>query len=45
MLVEMAIPANWLLTPRKTELLWIDAPTLPEWQTKIAQTLERAAGH
>jgi thiol-disulfide isomerase/thioredoxin len=43
MLAQMAIPANWLLTPTKTELLYIDAPTLPEWQAKIAQALEKAA--
>jgi thiol-disulfide isomerase/thioredoxin len=43
MLAEMAIPANWLLTPAKTELLYIDAPTLPEWQAKMAQALEKAA--
>ena len=43
MLAQMAIPANWLLTPTKTELLYIDAPTLPEWQAKMAQALEKAA--
>jgi len=43
MLAPMAIPANWLLAPAKTELLAIDAHTLPEWQTKMAQALEKAA--
>jgi len=43
MLAQMAIPANGRLTPAKTELLSIDAPTLPEWQAKMAQTLEKAA--
>jgi hypothetical protein len=45
MLADMAIPANWLIAPSKTELLWIDAPTLTEWQAKIAQVLEKTAGH
>jgi hypothetical protein len=39
----MAIPANWLLTPAKTELLYLDVPTLPEWQAKMALALEKAA--
>lgn len=43
MLPHMAIPANWLLTPAKTQLLYIDAPTLPEWQAKMAQSLEKVA--
>ena len=43
MLAQMAIPASWLLTPEKTELISIDAPTLPEWQAKMAQMLEKAA--
>ena len=44
MLAQMAIPANWLLTPSGTELLNIQAPTLPEWQAQMAKTLEKAAG-
>jgi thiol-disulfide isomerase/thioredoxin len=43
MLAQMAIPANWLLTPGKTEMLAVEAPTLPEWQAKTAQALEEAA--
>lgn len=43
MLAPTAIPANWLVTPAKTELLWIDAPNLPEWQAKMADILEKAA--
>jgi hypothetical protein len=43
MLAQMAIPANWLLTPAKTELLYLEAPTLPEWQAKIALALEKAS--
>jgi thiol-disulfide isomerase/thioredoxin len=43
MLAQMAIPANWLLTPEKTELIDIDALTLPEWQAKMAQVLEKIA--
>ncbi|MBK9167615.1 MAG: TlpA family protein disulfide reductase [Bryobacterales bacterium] len=43
MLAPTAIPANWLVTPAKTELLWIDAPNLPEWQAKMAEVLEKAA--
>lgn len=45
MLADMAIPANWLIAPSKTELLWIDAPTLTEWQAKLAQVLKKTAGH
>jgi thiol-disulfide isomerase/thioredoxin len=41
MLAQTAIPANWLLTPAKTELLDADAPTLPEWQVKMSQALEK----
>ncbi len=44
MLARMAIPANWLLTPAKTELLYLNAPSLPEWQAKMAETLEKSAG-
>ena len=43
MLSEMAIPANWLLTPAKTELVYVDEGSLPEWQAKMAQALEKAA--
>ena len=43
MLADMAIPANWLLTPAKTELLEINSTTLAEWQARMAQTLEKAA--
>jgi hypothetical protein len=43
MLAQMAIPANWLLTPAKTELLHLDVPTLPEWRAKMALALEKAA--
>jgi thiol-disulfide isomerase/thioredoxin len=43
MLADMAIPANWLLTPAKTELLGIGAASLPEWQAKMAETLEKAS--
>jgi thiol-disulfide isomerase/thioredoxin len=43
MFAETAIPANWLVTPAKTEMLYIDGPTLPEWQTKMAQALEKAS--
>ena len=44
MLANMAIPANWLLTPAKTELLSLSAPTLAEWQAAMARTLDKAAG-
>jgi thiol-disulfide isomerase/thioredoxin len=44
MLAQMAIPANWLLTPATTELLYLDAPTLPEWQARMAAALDKAAG-
>jgi len=43
MLADMAIPANWLLTPAKTELLGIGTASLPEWQAKMAETLEKAS--
>jgi thiol-disulfide isomerase/thioredoxin len=43
MLAPMAIPANWLLTPSKTELLFIQEGTLVEWQAKVAEALEKAS--
>jgi len=43
MLAQMAIPANWLLTPAKTELLSLGGDTLADWQNKMAATLEKAA--
>lgn len=44
MLADMAIPANWLLTPAKTGLLSIDTQTLTDWQAKVAQVRQQAAG-
>jgi thiol-disulfide isomerase/thioredoxin len=43
MLAPVAIPANWLLTPSKTELLHLPEGTLPEWQAKMAEALEKAS--
>lgn len=43
MLAEMAIPANWLVTPERTELLSMRTTTLPEWQARMAEVLEKAA--
>jgi hypothetical protein len=44
MLAEMAIPANWLVTPGRTELLSMRTATLSEWQARMAEVLEKAAG-
>jgi len=43
MLARMAIPANWVLTPARTELLYLNTSKLPEWQARMAEALEKTA--
>ncbi len=43
MLPTMAIPANWLITPGKTQMLTGDDRTLDEWLAVITDAIEKAA--
>ena len=40
---QMALPSNWLFTPKTTELLWDGAPTLDAWMENVAKAIEKAA--
>ncbi len=43
MLPTMAIPANWLITPGKTQMLTGDDPTLDRWLAVTTEAIEKAA--
>ena len=43
MLPTMAIPANWLITPGKTQMLTGDDRTLDEWLAVTTDAIEKAA--
>jgi thiol-disulfide isomerase/thioredoxin len=43
MLPTMAIPANWLITPDKTQMLTGDNPTLDQWLAVTTDAIEKAA--
>lgn len=43
MLPTMAIPANWLITPSKTQMLSGDDDTLDHWLAATTEAIEKAA--
>ena len=43
MLPTMAIPANWLITPGRTQMLTGDDATLEQWLAVTTEAIEKAA--
>jgi thiol-disulfide isomerase/thioredoxin len=43
MLPTMAIPANWLITPRETRMMFGDSGTLDQWLAETTNAIENAA--
>jgi hypothetical protein len=40
----MALPANWIITPNKTEMLSDDSNSHEAWLENAAKAIEKAAG-